>query len=110
MVERIRRAGQFAWAMLGLAGLVLLVGVVGWYFRVIFPPLIFAGAIAFILNPVVNFFQRRHIPRVAGAAFAYLGVLGGLVLIGLLLAPLVSHQSQQLSEQWPEVRADVERW
>jgi predicted PurR-regulated permease PerM len=110
MVERIRRAGQFAWAMLGLAGLVVLVGVVGWYFRVIWPPLIFAGAIAFILNPVVNFFQRRHVPRFAGAAFAYLGVVAGLVLIGLLLAPLVSHQSQQLSEQWPELRSDVERW
>jgi predicted PurR-regulated permease PerM len=110
MVDRIRRAGLFAWAVLGLAGLVVLLGLVAWFFRSVIPPLIFAGAIVFILNPVVTRLQRRHIPRAAGAALAYLGVFALIVGAGLLLAPIISEQSKQLSDQWPQMRADVEDW
>lgn len=110
MVDRIRRAGQVAWAVLGLAALLALLGFIGWVVRVVFPPLVFAGAIVFVLNPVVTWFQGKRIPRPAGTALAYLGVVGLLVLIGLLIAPLASRQSRELSDQWPEVRADVEDW
>ena len=106
--DRIRSAGQVAWAVVGLAALVALLGLVAWYFRVIWPPLILAGAIVFILNPVVNFFQRRHIPRALGAAFAYLGVVGILVLGGLLIAPLAQRQADELSDEWPQIQADLE--
>src|SRR5687767_11243861 len=110
MVDRIRRAGQVAWAVLGLAALLVALGYVGWILRVVFPPLVFAGAIVFILNPVVTWFQGRHVPRAAGTALAYLGVLGVLVLAGVLIAPLASRQSRELSEEWPQVREDVEEW
>ncbi len=69
MGHRIRRAGS---ARLGRGGhgavLVGLLGIVAWFFRVIWPPLILAGAIVFILNPVVTFLQKRHIPRALGTA------------------------------------------
>lgn len=107
-VDRIRRGGQVAWATVGLAALVALLGVVAWFFRVIWPPLILAGAIVFILNPVVNRLQRRHIPRALGTAFAYLGVVGVVALSGLLVAPMVQRQADDLSDQWPEIRANLQ--
>src|SRR3954463_13384826 len=109
MSERIRRAGQVAWDLVGLAAVVALVGGAAWALRIIWPPLILAGAIVFVLHPVVTALHRRGIPRVLGTALTYLGIILGLVLVGLLMTPLVSHQSDQLSDEWPKIRRDVER-
>jgi predicted PurR-regulated permease PerM len=109
VTERIRRAGAVAWALVGLTALVLVVGFVAWVLRVIWPPLILAGAIVFVLHPVVTALHRRGIPRVLGTALTYLGIALGLVVIGLLVTPLISHQSDQLSDEWPHIRRDVER-
>jgi predicted PurR-regulated permease PerM len=109
MTDRIRRAGAVAWALVGLTALVVIVGVVGWVLRVVWPPLILAGAIVFVLHPVVSALQRRGIPRVLGTALTYLALVLGLVLVGLLVTPLVTHQSEQLSDEWPHIRRDVER-
>ena len=75
MVDRIRRAGAVSWAVCGIAALVVLLGVIGYVLRVIWPPLILAGAIVFLLNPVVTRLQARHIPRVLGTAVSYLAVV-----------------------------------
>ncbi|CAN5283854.1 AI-2E family transporter [soil metagenome] len=110
MVDRIRRAGQVAWAVVGVIALLALIGFIVWYLRVVLPPLLLAGAIVFILNPVVTWFQRRHIPRAAGTALTYLGFLLMLVVVGLLIAPIFSDQGQELSERWPRLRDEVEGW
>lgn len=43
--ERVRRAGQVAWAAVGVAALIAVIGIVLWTVRVVFPPLVFAAAI-----------------------------------------------------------------
>jgi predicted PurR-regulated permease PerM len=110
MSERIRRAGQVAWAVVGLAALLALVGLVGWTVRVIFPPLVLAGAIVFLLNPIVTWLQHRHIPRAAGTGLTYAGFLGLFTLLGFLVAPLAADQADRFEDEWPEVREDVEVW
>ena len=110
MSERIRGAGQVAWAMVGLAALVALVALVAWYVRVVWPPLILAGAIVFLLNPGVTALHRRGLPRVAGTAMCYLAFFVVLGLAVLIVAPLAADQAQGLDEELPNVRADVERW
>ncbi len=110
MSERIRRAGQVAWAVVGLAALLALVGLVGWSIRVVWPPLILAGAIVFLLNPAVTALQRRHIPRLAGTALAYLGFFASVALVGLIVVPLAADQTEDLAAEAPRVRADIERW
>lgn len=94
--------------MVGLTLLLVILGTVVWYFRVIWPPLILAGAIVFILNPVVTFLQRRHLPRAIGTAIAYIAVVGVVVLGGFLVAPLAQEQADELSEEWPQIRDDLE--
>ncbi len=106
--DRIRRAGMFAWAVVGLFALLALLGLVAWTFRVVFPPLVLGGAIVFILNPVVTFLQKRHVPRVGGTALAYLGVVAILVGLGFAVAPLVQRQADELSQEWPEIRESLE--
>jgi predicted PurR-regulated permease PerM len=107
-VEQVRRAGSIAWAFVGLAAVFVLLGMVAWFFRVVWPPLILAGAIVFLLNPVVTFLQRRHLPRAVGTTIAYLGVIGIVGLSALLIAPLAQRQADELADEWPEIRADLE--
>ena len=106
--ERLRRAGSVAWAIVGMTALVAIIGFVVWQVRVIFPPLILAGAIVFLLNPIVTALQHRGMPRAAGAGLSYLGVLMVLVLAGILLYPLLVDQFQELADEWPTIRSEVE--
>ncbi len=108
IVERLRRAGAVSWAFCGVAAVLLLLGVLAWIVRVIWPPLILAGAIVFLLNPIVAGLQARHVPRVLGTGIAYLGVLALMVITVFLVAPLATQQYDDLAAEWPELRRDLE--
>ena len=101
--ESLLRGGRVSWAILAMAGLTALIGVILWTFRVILPPLILAGAIAFLLNPAVSGLARRGVHRVLGTAITYLAVLGGITLIVFLVVPLATDQANQFAETWPEI-------
>lgn len=109
MWDHIRRAGSAAWAIVGLTAVLVILGLVAWWLRVIWPPLIFAGAIVFILNPVVTWLSERiDVRRSVATGLTYLGLIVALVGIGFALSPIIGSQASELSEQWPEIRADVE--
>jgi predicted PurR-regulated permease PerM len=108
--DAIRRAGSVAWAFVGLAAAIAIIGWVAWNVAVIFPPLILAGAVVFILNPFITMLQRRGIPRLAGVAMTYAGFLAVLVLIGLVMYPAVHDQGENLADRWPSIRTKMERW
>ena len=108
--DRLRRAGSIAWAVVGISALAAIAIVVLWQVRVIFPPLILAGAIVFLLNPIVTAWQRRGLPRAAGAGLAYLIVLSVIALSGIGLYPLLANQIDELSDEWPAISARVERF
>ena len=110
MTDGLRRAGQLSWAVVGIAALLAVLGLVAWTLRVVFPPLVLAGAIVFVLNPVVTRLQRRGVPRALGATFAYVAVLGAVVAAGFLVAPVATSQARELGDEWPEIKERVERW
>jgi len=91
--------------MIGVAAVVLWLM---WRVRVIFPPLLLAATIVFLLHPVVSKIEARGIPRAIAAALTYLGVVLGLTAIGLALSPLVGGQVSQFREDFPEIRQTVE--
>lgn len=107
MVERIRRAGAVCWALCGVAALVVVLGVIAWVLRVVWPPLILAAAIVFLLNPVVTRLQGRHIPRALGTGLAYLAVAGAIAVTILIVAPLATEQYDELAAEWPALRQDL---
>ncbi len=108
MEERIRTVGRAAWWVIGIAGVLTLIGFLAYQLRVVFPPLVLAAIIVFLLNPIVTWLHGRGVPRVIGTALTYLAFFAIVVGLGLLLSPLVSQQFDELSERFPEVRADVE--
>ncbi|MDQ1437850.1 MAG: hypothetical protein QOK43_1479 [Acidimicrobiaceae bacterium] len=110
VTERLRRAGQVCWAIVGMAVLLAIVGLVGWTVRVVFPPLILASAVVFVLNPVVTWLQHRGIHRVLGTALSYAGVLGLVALAGLLIVPIATDQGHQLAKDWPSIQGKAQSW
>jgi predicted PurR-regulated permease PerM len=108
--DGIRRAGSLAWAFVGLAVAIAIIGWVSWKVAVIFPPLILAGAIVFILNPFISMLQRRGIPRLAGVALTYFGFMAVAVLLGLVMYPAVHDQGENLADRWPAIRTKMETW
>ena len=105
--ERLRRVGVAAWSLIGilLVGSVLLWALLK--IRIIFPPLVLAVLILYVLNPVVTRLERRRVPRLLGAVMAYVFVLGGISLLVMALIPLVSNQVEEVSESWPEYRSEI---
>lgn len=60
-----------------------------------------AGLLAAIINPIVNYFERKKIPRWLGAFFVYLGILIVLTLVGFAIVPAVAEQTKIFTEQIP---------
>jgi predicted PurR-regulated permease PerM len=108
MEDRIRVIGRTAWWLVGIFLAFCVVLLMGWMVRVVIPPLVLAGAITFLLNPVVTRLHRRGFPRVVGTATAYAVVIGVVVIIGIAVSPLVEEQVTLLSDEWPDVRSDLE--
>lgn len=81
-----------------------------WLVRVIFPPLLLAGVIILLLNPLVLRLERRRVPRVAATALLYLAGLALLALSVVSVVPVVQSQVEEFRGQWPEVQARVEAW
>lgn len=62
------------------------------------------------LSAAVDRLSARGIPRVAGTAGIMLALLGVLVLAGVLMAPTVREQTQELRVQLPQALDRLENW
>ncbi len=76
-------------------------------FRDVILIILVAGLLATIINPAVNYFEKKKIPRWMGAFFVYLGVILVLILIGLAIIPTVISQSKILVDQTPELLGSI---
>lgn len=63
---------------------------------------IFALVISILFNPVIDFLQKRMIPRILGSVLVYVVFLGIFVLLVYLLVPLFSYEIQQFIKTLPE--------
>jgi predicted PurR-regulated permease PerM len=79
--------------------LLMLVGVYLLYrFSVILTPLVLAVLLAYVLSPLVNFFQRRlRIRRGLGILLAYLVMIAVLTALPMVLIPPLATQSTQFN-------------
>jgi predicted PurR-regulated permease PerM len=105
--ERMRRIGIAAWSIIGILLLAVILFWVLLKIRVIFPPLVLALLIIYLLNPVVNRLEARRVPRVWAAVLTYIVILGGITLIVIALIPRISDQARTFGEQWPEFRDKI---
>lgn len=81
-----------------LSVLLILVGIMVWYVRALIAPLMIAGLLAFVLNPLVDFIaQRIRIPRSLVIFFVSVIWLGAAVALVMLIFPVLLEEIDTLS-------------
>ncbi|MDQ5815839.1 MAG: AI-2E family transporter [Actinomycetota bacterium] len=105
--ERLRRAGIAAWSLIGILVLLYVIFQLLIRISIIFPPLVLAFLIIYMLNPIVTALEKRGVRRLFGAVGAYVIVLGGITLVIIASIPFISTQVEQLADSWPEYREQL---
>ncbi len=95
------RAGLFVLAVGFLLGWLL------WHVKGALPAFVIAVALAFILDPVVTFLQRRGIPRWAGVLAAYAAVAALVWVLAAFAVPPLADQTRELIDHLPELGAAI---
>lgn len=109
IVEKLRKVGIVSWAFLGLGALITCLFITISNLRQIFALFFYMVAIVYLLRPIVDFFERRGMPRLAAVAVTYLIVLL-LITLGLLyLIPNVVNQATLFIKKFPGyLKAEIE--
>jgi predicted PurR-regulated permease PerM len=108
--ERIQRIALLVWSVLGILALVWLLIRIAESVRIIWLPLAFAAGLVFLLNPLVNYFESRRIPRVVGAFLAFALFVAVIVAGFSLLVPAIRDQAEAFASSLPETYDVVLTW
>jgi predicted PurR-regulated permease PerM len=83
-----------------------------YYVRVVLLPFVLAGAMAFILSPLVDKLHRwvRRGPRWIAAVAIYLVLLGVIIAIGFALGPALASDVMQLAGELPRTLQSLLAW
>jgi putative heme transporter len=108
-LQRLFTAGRVGWAIIGVAGTVVLVGFVVGRLSLVVVPVALAVFPATLLVPLANRLKRR----VPDAVAASVSLVAGLAVVGLvigLMVPLVAAELPRLVDTAAEGVADVARF
>lgn len=104
LVLRAARGGIIAWSVIGIVGLFFIFfRYVIHPIRIIFPPLVVAMILVYLLNPLVSALERRGLPRIWGTLLTYLVALGILGTLLTFMVPVVGDQVQSFSTTGPSI-------
>ena len=105
--ERLRRLGISSWSIAGVALVVAGIVWVLYLLRILWPPLVLAGAVVYLMSPLVDRMQKWRIHRLVGSFVSYLLFLGLGVLFGFLVVPIIGDQLAEFSDQIPQLVDDI---
>ncbi|MNJ38095.1 AI-2 transport protein TqsA [compost metagenome] len=71
-------------------------------------PILLTGAIYYLLNPLVNWMERKRIPRGYTIAALYLFIIGIVTIIIISVIPLVKEQVTELIYNFPKYSYEVQ--
>jgi predicted PurR-regulated permease PerM len=108
--ERIQRFALLVWSVIGVLALVWLLIRIAESIRIIWLPLAFAAGLVFLLNPLVNYFEARRIPRVAGTFLGFAFLVAVIVAGFSLLVPAIRTQAEAFASSLPETYDVVLTW
>jgi predicted PurR-regulated permease PerM len=106
----LRDLGFSAWLLVGVV--LLLAGLV-WLFsltQVIVIPVIVAGVIAAVAEPLVSLLNRRHLPRALGAALVLLAIVAAGGLAAYLVLKGIASQSSGIADHLTAGASKIEGW
>jgi predicted PurR-regulated permease PerM len=78
-----------------------------WSARGALPAFVIGIALAFVLDPVVTFLERRGVPRWGGVLLSYLGVAAVIWALAAFALPPLAHQARDFIARLPELGAAV---
>jgi predicted PurR-regulated permease PerM len=103
-VARAARWGLIAWSVIGV---VILAGLFFRYvlypIRIVFPPLVVALIVVYLLNPVITALERRGVRRVFGALGVYVVFLSVVGIALLQLVPVLTRQGTEFVQGVPDL-------
>jgi predicted PurR-regulated permease PerM len=99
--DRLRRATLVIWASIGSLVLVAAIMWVASQVRIIWLPLVFAGGLVVLLDPIVRALHRIGIPRLLGVLFGFMVVAAILAATGFLVVPAVRAQAAEFGTALP---------
>jgi len=80
--------------------LALLLGLAVYFYRFIFSYLGAAILVSYLMDPLVEWFERRHIPRWASIIIVYVLILATLAFTSIRLIPVLSVQAEGILAQF----------
>lgn len=120
MFERLRKSKLMFWSLelLILASLIFisskldfLIAPISVFFSTLFAPILVAGFLFYILNPLVNFFERHlKLKRIYGIILVFVLFLLGIVWLLLSVIPNLVYQLSNLAANMPEYIQTFEAW
>ncbi len=102
----IWRGGLAAWSLIGMLLVLWIFLLILGRMSVLLAPIVLAVVLIYVLNPIVNWLQRRRVPRLLGTAIAFVVGAAVLVLVGFLVVPSLSEQASELGSNLPTLYAD----
>jgi putative permease len=105
-----RRAGTI-YILLAIFGVLL---ISGFLLRHTLSAFLTSLALAYLLNPLLNYLEKRGRRRISAIVLVYVLCSALLLIVSLLLIPYVGQQAERLSNEMPRyaqnVKTAMERW
>lgn len=117
--ERLRQSKLFFWSaeLLVIATLIFvsskinfIFAPIGTFFSTLFAPVLVAGFLYYILNPIVNLLMKTNMKRIFAILIVFLLLIVALVLILVSVIPSLVSQLSSLASNMPDVFKSVEAW
>lgn len=105
--SRLQAVGVASWSLLCT---LLLIGLLLWLIGrvwIIVPPMILAGVLIYLVNPVVTRLQAKGVARWMGSCLSYIVLMGFFTLIGFLVFPSFADQGRELADNFPTIYDDL---
>jgi predicted PurR-regulated permease PerM len=120
MFERVKQSKLFFWSLelLVLATLILVLSKIGFvfqpvvtFFTTLFAPVLIAGFLYYLLNPMVELLTKRlKVKRIIAIVIVFFILILALVLMISSIIPNLVIQISQLAENIPNFVEQVETW
>lgn len=119
MFERLRQSKLFFWSaeLLVIATLIFVSSKInfifepiGTFFSTLFAPVLVAGFLYYILNPIVNLLMKTKMKRTFAVFVVLLLLLLAIILILVSVLPKLASQLSSLASNMPTFFSNVEAW
>lgn len=119
MFDKLRQSKLMFWSiwLLVIATLIFvsskidfLFAPIGTFFSTLFAPILVAGFLYYILNPLVNLFERLKIKRIFAILLVFLLLVGAIAIMIGSIIPHLSTQIASLASNMPKIIDNIEAW